>query len=80
MEAEADWDQLRTPETYVGYERSAAATNEVISQFGSFDAYLRSFDDPEKEIQDLQHRFAGFGDCSAWWFMQSVRLPVPPTE
>ena len=58
---------------------SAAAANEVVAQYGSFDAYLRSFDSPEKEIADLQHRFAGLGDYSAWWFMQSVGLPVPPT-
>jgi DNA-3-methyladenine glycosylase I len=56
---------------------SAAVTNEVIAQHGSFDAYMRSFDDPEKEIEDLQQRFAGLGDYSAWWFMQSVGLPVP---
>jgi hypothetical protein len=31
---------------------SAAATNEVIAQYGSFDAYLRSFDDPKNEIQN----------------------------
>ena len=59
---------------------SAAAANEVVAQYGSFDAYLRSFDLPEKEIADLQHRFAGLGDYSAWWFMQSVGLPVPPTD
>jgi 3-methyladenine DNA glycosylase Tag len=59
---------------------SAAAVNEVVAQYGSFDAYLRSFDSPEKEIADLQHRFAGLGDYSAWWFMQSVGLPVPPTD
>jgi DNA-3-methyladenine glycosylase I len=59
---------------------SAAAVNEVVAQYGSFDAYLRSFDSPEKEIAHLQHRFAGLGDYSAWWFMQSVGLPVPPTD
>ena len=59
---------------------SAAAVNEVISQHGSLDAYLRSFDSPEEEIADLQHRFAGLGDYSAWWFMQSVGLPVPATD
>ena len=59
---------------------SAAAFDEVVSQRGSFDAYLRSFDSPEEEIADLQHRFAGLGDYSAWWFMQSVGLPVPPTD
>jgi 3-methyladenine DNA glycosylase Tag len=57
---------------------SAAAVNEVVAQYGSFDAYLRSFGSPEEEITDLQHRFAGLGDYSAWWFMQSVGLPVPP--
>ena len=59
---------------------SAAAVNQVIAQYGCLDAYLRSFDSPEKEIADLQHRFAGLGDYSAWWFMQSVGLPVPPTD
>ena len=59
---------------------SAAATNEVIAEYGSFDAYLRSFSDPEQEIQDLQHRFAGLGDYSAWWFMDSVGLPVPASS
>jgi DNA-3-methyladenine glycosylase I len=59
---------------------SAATANEVIAHYGSFDAYLRSFDDPEKRIQDLQHRFPGLGDYSAWWFLQSVGLPVPPSE
>jgi DNA-3-methyladenine glycosylase I len=59
---------------------TAAAVNEVVAQYGSFDAYLRSFDSPEKEIADLQHRFAGLGDYSAWWLMQSVGLPVPPTD
>jgi DNA-3-methyladenine glycosylase I len=59
---------------------SAAAANEVIAQYGSLDAYLRSFGSPEDEITDLQHRFAGLGDFSAWWFMQSVGLPVPPTS
>jgi DNA-3-methyladenine glycosylase I len=57
---------------------SAAAANEVIARYGSFDAYMRSFDSPEKEIDDLRHRFAGLGDYSAWWFMHSVGLPVPP--
>ena len=53
---------------------SAATTN-------SFDAYLRSFEDPKKRIQDRpHHRFAGRGDDSAWWFLQSVGLPVPPSE
>jgi 3-methyladenine DNA glycosylase Tag len=59
---------------------SAAAANEVIAEYGSFDAYLRSFGSPEEEITDLQQRFAGLGDYSAWWFMQSVGLPVPPTS
>ena len=59
---------------------SAAAVNEVIARYGSLDVYLRSFDSPDKEIADLQHRFAGLGDYSAWWFMQSVGLPVPPTD
>jgi 3-methyladenine DNA glycosylase Tag len=59
---------------------SAAAVNQVIAQYGSFDAYLRSFGSPEEEIADLQHRFAGLGDYSAWWFMQSVGLPVPPVD
>ena len=59
---------------------TSAAVNEVIAQYGCLDAYLRSFDSPEKENADLQHRFAGLGDYSAWWFMQSVGLPVPPTD
>jgi 3-methyladenine DNA glycosylase Tag len=59
---------------------SAAAVNEVVAKHGSFDAYLRSFGSPEEEIEDLQRRFAGLGDFSAWWFMQSVGLPVPPTH
>jgi DNA-3-methyladenine glycosylase I len=59
---------------------SAAAANEVIADYGSMDAYLRSFDSPDKEIADLQHRFAGLGGYSAWWFMQSVGLPVPPAH
>ena len=58
---------------------SAAAANEVIAQHGSFDAYLRSFGSPEEVIGDLRRRFPGLGDFSAWWFMQSVGLPVPPT-
>ena len=58
---------------------SAVAVNEVVAQYGSFDAYLRSFGSPEEEIDDLQRRFPGLGDFSAWWFMQSVGLPVPPT-
>jgi hypothetical protein len=53
--------------------------NEVVAQHGSFDAFLRSFGSPEEEIDDLQRRFPGLGDFSAWWFMQSVGLPVPPT-
>lgn len=32
-----------------------------------------------RAAQDPRHRFAGLGDFSAWWFMQSVGLPVPPT-
>ena len=57
----------------------SAAVNEVVAQHGSFDAFLRSFGSPEEEIDDLQRRFPGLGDFSAWWFMQSVGLPVPPT-
>ena len=41
-----------------------------IAPYGSFDAYLGSYDDPEERIQDLEQRLAGFGDYSAWWFMQ----------
>ena len=53
---------------------SAATTN-------SFDAYLRSFEDPKKRIQDRpHHRFAGRGDDSAWWFLQPVGLPVSPSD
>jgi 3-methyladenine DNA glycosylase Tag len=59
---------------------SAAAVNEVVAQHGSFDAYLRSFDSPEKEIADVQRRFAGLGDYSAWWFIQSVGRPTPSTD
>jgi 3-methyladenine DNA glycosylase Tag len=59
---------------------SAAAANEVIAQHGSFDAFLRSFGSPEDEIVDLRDRFPGLGDFSAWWFMQSVGLPVPPVS
>jgi DNA-3-methyladenine glycosylase I len=59
---------------------SAAAANEVIAEHGSFDAFLRSFGSPEEEIVDLQDRFPGLGDFSAWWFMQSVGLPVPPVS
>ena len=58
----------------------AAIVNELIAQHGSFDAYLRSFGSPEEEIDDLQRRFPGLGDFSAWWFMQSVGLPVPPVN
>ena len=57
---------------------SAAAVNEVVAQHGSFDAYLRSFGSPAEEITDLKRRFAGLGDYSAWWFMDSVGLPLPP--
>jgi 3-methyladenine DNA glycosylase Tag len=57
---------------------SAAAANEVIAEHGSFDEFLRSFDSPEEEIDDLRGRFPGLGDFSAWWFLQSVGLPVPP--
>ena len=53
--------------------------NEVVDQHGSFDAFLRSFGSPEEEIDDLKRRFAGLGDFSAWWFMHSVGLPLPPT-
>jgi hypothetical protein len=53
--------------------------NELIAQYGSLDAYLRSFGSPEEEIDDLQRRFPGLGDFSAWWFLQSVGLPVPAT-
>jgi 3-methyladenine DNA glycosylase Tag len=59
---------------------NAAAANEVIAQYGSFDAYLRSFDSPDKEIADLKQHFHGLGDFSAWWFMHSVGLPVPRTH
>ena len=45
---------------------------------GDYDAYLRSFDSPEEEITDLKRRFAGLGDYSAWWFMDSVGLLIPP--
>jgi DNA-3-methyladenine glycosylase I len=58
----------------------AAIVNELIARYGSLDAYLRSFGSPEAEIDDLQRRFPGLGDFSAWWFMQSVGLPVPPTD
>jgi hypothetical protein len=54
--------------------------NEVVAQYGSFDAYLRSFGSPEEEITDLRRRFPGLGDYSAWWFMQSVGMPTPPTH
>ena len=37
------------------------------------------FGSPEEEIDDPQRRFPGLGDFSAWWFMQSVGRPVPPT-
>jgi|HubBroStandDraft_2_1064218.scaffolds.fasta_scaffold233404_2 3-methyladenine DNA glycosylase Tag len=57
----------------------AALVNELIAEHGSFDAYLRSFGSAEDEIDELQRRFPGLGDFSAWWFMQSVGLPVPPT-
>jgi 3-methyladenine DNA glycosylase Tag len=60
--------------------KSAAAANEVIAEHGSFDAFLRSFGSPEEEIDDLRDRFPGLGDFSAWWFMQSVGLPVPPVQ
>ena len=59
---------------------SAAAANEVIAEHGSFDAFLRSFGSPEDEIVDLRDRFPGLGDFSAWWFLQSVGLPVPPVS
>ena len=59
---------------------SAAAANEVIAEHGSFDAFLRSFGSPEDEIVDLRGRFPGLGDFSAWWFLQSVGLPVPPVS
>jgi 3-methyladenine DNA glycosylase Tag len=59
---------------------SAAAANEVIAEHRSFDAFLRSFGSPEEEIADLRDRFPGLGDFSAWWFMQSVGLPVPPAD
>ena len=59
---------------------SAAVANDVIAQHGSFDAFLRSFGSPEEEIGELRDRFPGLGDFSAWWFMQSVGLPVPPAD
>ncbi len=56
----------------------AAIVNQLSTQYGSFDAYLRSFGSPDEEIDDLRRRFPGIGDFSAWWFMQSVGLPVLP--
>jgi 3-methyladenine DNA glycosylase Tag len=58
----------------------AALVNELIAEHGSLDAYLRSFDSPEEEIDDLQRRFPGLGDFSAWWYLQSIGLPVPPVN
>lgn len=58
----------------------AAIVTELSAEHGSFDAYLRSFGSPEEEIDDLRRRFPGLGDFSAWWFLQSVGLPVPPAS
>lgn len=38
-------------------------------------------DSPWPQLEhDLRNRFPGLGDFSAWWFMQSVGLPVPPVS
>lgn len=59
---------------------SAAAANDVIAQYGSVDAYLRSFASTEEAIAALEKRFTGLGGYSAWWFLQSVGLPVPKSN
>jgi 3-methyladenine DNA glycosylase Tag len=55
----------------------ASVVSGLIAERGSFDGYLRSFGSPEEEIEELARRFPGLGDFSAWWFLQSVGLPVP---
>lgn len=56
----------------------AAIVTDLIAQYGSVDAYLRSFGSADEEIDELRRRFPGLGDFSAWWFLQSVGLAVPP--
>jgi Methyladenine glycosylase len=51
----------------------------IESHWPAFSEVFHGFD-PVQEIADLRHHFPGLGDYSAWWFMQSVGMPTPPTQ
>jgi thiol-disulfide isomerase/thioredoxin len=48
VEAEADWDQLRAPETYLGYERSESFATPVAAAFDE----RRAYELPDRLRQD----------------------------
>jgi len=77
---ERDIDRVAQDPRVIRNRRKISESVECAAEHGSFDAFLRSFGSPEEEIDDLRHRFPGLGDFSAWWFMQSVGLPVPPAD
>jgi hypothetical protein len=53
---------------------------ELAAQYGSIEAYVRSFPDYDAIFADAKKRFAYLGDLSCYYWLFRTRLPVMPFE
>ncbi|HVN68582.1 MAG TPA: DNA-3-methyladenine glycosylase I [Candidatus Binatia bacterium] len=71
---------LRMPRKVRATIANAAAMLQAEREFGSFTAYLRSFDAYPALAKDFKRRFALVGDMSVWYFLFRTGERVPRFE
>lgn len=71
---------LRSEKKIRGTIDNASALLALDSKYGSFQSYLRSFDDYDQLSADLQKRFKYLGEMSVYYFLFRVSEKVPPFE
>jgi len=71
---------LRTPRKVRATIANAGTMLEAEREYGSFRAYLRSFDGYPALAKDIKKRFAFMGDMNVWYFLFRTGEPVPRFE
>jgi hypothetical protein len=71
---------MRTPRKVRATVKNAAALVALLDAFGSFDAYVESFDSYPSLAKALKARFAFLGDMNAWYLLFRLGKPVPRFE
>jgi hypothetical protein len=77
MEADGVIHSLKKIE---GTIANARTLQQLAAEFGSPEAYARSFASYDALYADAKQRFASLGDLSCYYWLFRTGLPVPPFE